>query len=185
MKDHKQLNPLSVLEQVSSNEGGQNPRIWHIVTPSTSENVIKHKKVEDDSKFTVEKPSCTGVSELQELVGSNTSSQYLKSKRVLQQTKQLLFDCVREVVDTHVWKNRRQQHFRELLGPEELEKLLCENISTWSKLSGDDTNRTTQLLHLDSLKEWSDFELQIKEIGMQIGDTILEDITNKIVIDMI
>ncbi|KAA8528441.1 hypothetical protein F0562_035796 [Nyssa sinensis] len=194
MEDHKQLSPLSVDNETEQ----KNPKTKHIVNSSTSNNIIKHKKDGEDSKFTVslykllvpssvEMPSCTGIAELGELAGSNPSSPYLKSKMVLQKTKQLLFDCVREVVDAHVWKNRRQQHFRELLGPEELEKLLCKNISEWSKLSGDEINRLTQLLHLDfvaSLEEWSDFEMQIREIGIKISETILEDISNEIVTDM-
>ncbi|XP_059631168.1 uncharacterized protein LOC132274039 [Cornus florida] len=118
----------------------------------------------------------------------HTSPQYLKSMRVLQQKNQLLFDCVREAVDvTHVWrKRRRRRRLREVLGPEELGKLLSESVVTWSKQS-EETN-TTLLLNFDffdSIEEWSDFEFHIREISMQIVDSILDDIVNEIVTDMI
>ncbi|GFY85968.1 hypothetical protein Acr_04g0007060 [Actinidia rufa] len=96
--------------------------------------------------------------------GSDPSSQYIIDKRDLQQSKQLLFDCVRELVETGGWKKRRRQQLVELPRPEELGKLLCEDIRTWSKLSGNETN-TTQLLNSDlaaSVGEWSDFETQAR-----------------------
>ena len=71
--------------------------------------------------------------------------------------------------------------------PEEHVKLLCEDIRTWSKLSGNETN-TTQLLNSDlaaSFGEQSDFETQTRVISAQIGDAILEDVNREIVVDMI
>jgi hypothetical protein len=76
----------------------------------------------------VEKPSYRGVAELLGV------GKFLKSKRVLQQTKQLLFDCVKEVVESQAKKERGEQNYRKFLGPEELGKLICERIISWGNL---------------------------------------------------
>ncbi|KAL6995312.1 hypothetical protein U1Q18_005450 [Sarracenia purpurea var. burkii] len=109
------------------------------------------------------------------------SSQYLTANRVLQQSKQLLFDWVKELVETRAWKDGTRRQLLEFLGPEELGKLLCEDQRTWSKLSRNKTN-TAEMLH--SVAEWSDFEPEMREIGGEIGDFILEDISQEIVADM-
>lgn len=128
----------------------------------------------------VEKPSYRGVVELQGV------GEFLKSKRVLQQTKQLLFDCVREVVESQAKKERGEQHYRKFLGPEELGKLICERITSWGKQAGDETNTNCllDLDFLDSVEEWCAFEQQKREIEFEIGDAILEEIKNEIVTEL-
>lgn len=102
-------------------------------------------------------------------------------KMALQQTKQLLFDCMREVIDAEGLKDtREQQRFQEFVEPENLGKLLCENIWAWSRQSIEGTN-STQLLNFE---ERSSFEQQKMIIGMEIGEFILEDIINVIVAEM-
>ncbi|KAK9271158.1 hypothetical protein L1049_026747 [Liquidambar formosana] len=165
---------------------------------TSTSNFILHRKVTEDAILSASfwelllqspagTPICIGVAELQELAQPNASSHHLKSKRVLQQTKQLLFDCVREVAETHGGKERKQQQGRPFLEPEELGKLICEEVGAWGKQNGDETN-ITQLLHVDflaSAKEWSEFEPLTKEIAMEIGDAVWEEISNEIVNDMI
>ncbi|XAR61993.1 hypothetical protein NMG60_11016562 [Bertholletia excelsa] len=127
------------------------------------------------TKPSKDRPSCT-----------ESSSQYLEAKRVFSQSKQLLFDCMREMMETHV-RDTKGRQLMQFLGPEELGKLLCEDMRTWSGLSGNETN-TTQLLNSDftaSVREWRDFELQVRKIGSEVGDAILEDISREIVVDMI
>ncbi|KAL7175707.1 hypothetical protein ACSBR2_029321 [Camellia fascicularis] len=63
----------------------------------------------------------------------------------------------------------------------EPKQLLSEStdVRTWSN--------TTQPMNLDftaSVAEWSDFEPRIREIGAEIGDVILNDISKEIVADM-
>lgn len=152
------------------------------------------KKVSEDSlssasprellfHLALEKPiSYTGVAELQGLGEPHPSPQLLKSKRVLQQTNQLLFDCVREVVESHAKKERGKQHYKKFLGPEELGKLISERITSWGIQDGDETNTN---YFLDSVEEWRAFEQQKREIEFDIGDTILEEIKNEIVTEMI
>lgn len=118
---------------------------------------------------------------------TDTPSQYLTGKRVLQQSKQLLFDCVRELVETHRSEGGRGKEFLEILGPAEIWKILGEDIRTWSKLSGNETN-TTQLVHLDfaaSAERWKGFYIEMREMGAVIGDAILEDISEEIAVDII
>lgn len=135
----------------------------------------------------LEKQRCSGVSELMELVKSNPTpqTQLLKSKRMLQQTRQLLFDCVRELVESQARKmgKNKQQYHRQFLGPEELGKLLSEKMKGWSKQAGDETN-ITNLLDLefsDSSQEWSNFEPAKAEIGLELGDKIFQEIIDEIV----
>lgn len=113
-------------------------------------------------------------------------SQYTKVKLALQQTKQLMFDCVKEIVETQRLKNRKQQQFREPMGAEAIGKIMCENISAWSTQSVhvNYSNKLTDTDILDSAEEWNDVE-QVKGIGMEIADYILEDISSDIVMDMI
>lgn len=134
-----------------------------------------------------EEQRCSGVSELMELVRSDQSpqTQLLKSKRMLQQTRQLLFDCMRELVETHARKvGEKQQHnYRQFLGPEELGKLLSKKMKGWSEQAGDATN-ITNLLDLDfsdSIQEWSNFDPAKTEIVSEIGDKILQEIIDEIV----
>lgn len=132
----------------------------------------------------IEKSSCTGLLGLNE---SNSPSHFLKLKRVLQQTKKLLFDCVRDVVETHVRNERGKQQYKEFLGPEKLGMLICERIKSWRKQVGDKKkkNYLLDLDFMDSVEEWSDFEKQKREVEMEIGDAILEEIKNELVTEMI
>ncbi|KAG6705350.1 hypothetical protein I3842_07G174700 [Carya illinoinensis] len=93
---------------------------------------------------------------------------------LLQQTKQLLFDCVREAMETHVRRERGKQHHKELLGPEEL----------GGSSAGDETNTNYFLdLDSDSVDEWRTLEQQKRKIALEIGDAILEEIQTEIVIE--
>lgn len=117
----------------------------------------------------------------------SASLRFLKLKMVLEKTKKLLFDCVREVVETHERNERGQQHYKQFLGPEELGKLICERIKSWGKQAGDKTN-INYFLDLDFMdlgEEWSAFEQQKREIEMEIGEAVLEDIKNELVTEMI
>lgn len=126
---------------------------------------------------------------LEELVWSKPNSKVFKSKMILQQTKQLLFDCVREVLKTNNENgtDRRQQSCREFMGPEFLGKLMSEKLQAWEKQSGDELN-ITRLLDFDfqdSVQEWSDFKQQMRDIAFKIGDAILEDIRDQMVTDLV
>ena len=124
--------------------------------------------------------------ELRELLGPNVS-QILKSKRVLQKKRQLLFDCVREITVTLPRKENGQQSYKQLFGPEELAKIICEKTKEWGKQAGDKTNLTYLLTldYLNSVKEWCDYEQHIKHICVGIADAILESINNEIVSELV
>ncbi|KAM4075280.1 hypothetical protein ACB094_10G157500 [Castanea mollissima] len=189
MVDSQQLSPVSVLE-VPSHEVQKNARIRQ------EENLTAcPKKVLEDSLSSapsrellfhsaIEKSSCTGLQGLNE---SNPPSQFMKLKRVLQQTKKLLFDCVRDAVETHVRNERGQQQYKEFLGPEKLGMLICERIKSWGKQVGDKKkkNYLLDLDFMDSVEIWSDSEKQKREVEMEIGDAILEEIKNELVTEMI
>lgn len=113
-----------------------------------------------------EKTSSIGTAELQELVTSNPASQLLISKRVIHQTKQLLFDCVREVVEAH---SKRGRH----LGSEEA---TVEEANLLNLLNSD---------FLDSVAEWRDLKQQKQLIGTEIGEIVLKEIINEVVTQLI
>lgn len=124
--------------------------------------------------------------ELREILGPNVS-RVLKSKRALHNTKQLLFDCVREITVNFPGKHEEQIGYKQLLEAEELGNLICHRIKEWGQQAGHQTNLTCLLTldHLNSINEWSDLEPLIKDISFQIADAILERISNEIVSEMI
>lgn len=149
------------------------------------------------------------IEEVQDLDGSksnsnssnnNVSSHYSKNKKAVQQTKQLLFDCIREVVELEKQKKKKKellegQQSKGILGSEQLWDLICENLCLWSKESINERN-IIHLLHSElllvssssSAHEWkwsADLEKQSQVIGSQLGDAILEDICNEIILEMI
>ncbi|KAL5844659.1 hypothetical protein ACOSQ4_010617 [Xanthoceras sorbifolium] len=202
IEESKQISPVSVLEGIPSNRGSPIRYSRQDLGTSQEENpskscIILSKKVTEDSILSAslwnlffhsatEKPSSAGAAELQELMQSKPTSEFLKSKRVLQQTKQLLFDCVREVVETHDGE-KKQQNRNENMESELLGKLICDKVKAWRRQSGGRLN-ITKLLDLDyhdSAEEWTNFEPQIKDIAMEIGDAVLEEIRDQIVTDMV
>ncbi|KAJ4966762.1 hypothetical protein NE237_018611 [Protea cynaroides] len=135
---------------------------------------------------------------LKDLLGS----QYVKTKRVLQQTRQLLFDCVREEVEKHRWNGTGtgagrtsgwHGGFDQIIGAEELGKIICDQIRAWGKQSIDVTN-LNQLVEADVSETteedgWRSSFLKPhsirNEIGMGIADAILDEISNELVTDMV
>ncbi|XVF36455.1 hypothetical protein REPUB_Repub19eG0060100 [Reevesia pubescens] len=195
MEDSKQNSPQSVLEEILSTSTSSPLDNTRRVSSARQKSLLPKLITEDSILSTslwnlllkttaAEKSSCAGLTEeLQEPDRSNNSSPFSISKRVLQQTKQLLLDCVRELVDKH----EKEEKGKEFLGSEEIGKLICEKIKGWGiKRCGDESN-LKQLLEIDvmeSTKEWNDFESQKKNIGLVIGNAIAEEITNEVVMDM-
>uniref|UniRef100_A0A6M2EBC1 DUF4378 domain-containing protein n=1 Tax=Populus davidiana TaxID=266767 RepID=A0A6M2EBC1_9ROSI len=231
IEDSRRLSPASVLEGIPSH--GRSPFQNNNTEDSSTaeeENPSKTgvnlpKKLTEDCILSAslrkvlfyspnEKPICAEARERQELVQSYFSPQYLKSKMVLQQTKQLLFDYVKEIVETKGREMKQQCHHKQFLGSEELGSIIGEKTWPWDKQSGNESD-LTKLLNLDALnseqelsyykserrdngldigdtvfdlldseQDWNGFELQ-REIGSEIGDTILEELVNDIVKNMI
>ncbi|KAL5558701.1 hypothetical protein UlMin_034912 [Ulmus minor] len=186
---NKQHNPISVLEQIPSEHAQLNVRTRQEESQTTSCKMMipPHKVTEDSILSTSLRElffNSSGASESMELLRQSPSAQFVKSKRMLQQTRQLLFDCVREIMETHAKKERGHKHTKQLLGTEEIGELLWEKIKAWSKQAGDDTNNIALLLSLDifdSSPEWNDFTPEKREIG----DAIAQDIMNEIVVEAI
>ncbi|KAJ4848785.1 hypothetical protein Tsubulata_025769 [Turnera subulata] len=167
----------------------------YVFTTSKGEKALKNcftlpKEVTEDSILSaslwkilfhsiLEKPICSGVTEMQELV-------HFKSKMVLQKTKQLLFDCVKEIVMTQRRNEVQQQH--EYLGSQDMGKLIGDKINSWVKQSGGESN-LPMLLELDmvvSTPEWTGgYNTHRMDIALEIGDAILEDVKNETVMDVL
>ena len=118
----------------------------------------------------MEKPSGIETAELQELVTSNTTSQLLIFKRVIHQTKQLLFYCVGEVVEAH------SKHGRHI-DSEEARRLIHEKETTGKKAN--------LLISRMVGFEWWDLKPQKQLIGAEIGALVLEEIINEVVTELI
>lgn len=121
-----------------------------------------------------------------ELLGSAFYFQYMKIKRILQRTKQLFFYRAREVVENHGIQSR-SWNFHEYYGPEMLGKIICDKFLSWSKQDGDVAN-VTQMLESefkDFSKQWNHFQPHIKEIAIELGDGIFENIIDDIVTDLL
>ncbi|KAJ6399903.1 hypothetical protein OIU84_015539 [Salix udensis] len=232
IEENRQLSPASVLERIPSH--GNFPIHSNKTEDSSTaeEESATKTRVRLPVKFTEdcilsaslwevlfyppnEKPVCGEATETQEFVQSYFSPQYLKSKMVLQQTKQLLFDYVKEIVETQEREGKLQCHHQQFLGPEELGKVIGEKITSWDKQSGNESNlikslnldlpsseqgwsnykpdrrdkglavEDTVLVLLDSEQDWKEYEPQRRETGSEIGDIILEELVNDIVRNMI
>ncbi|GMI77380.1 hypothetical protein HRI_001407300 [Hibiscus trionum] len=165
-EDSKQHSPQSVLEAKSTSTGSPlgTTTLWSLLHQTTAK----------------EEASCEGLKDLEECNGCPFSV----SKRVLQQTKQLLLDCVRELMDHN--KGHGKEGF---IGSEEIGNVICEKIRGWGKRCGDETN-INEMLELDvmeSKQEWDGFEVESgkRETGILLGNAIVEEITSEVVMDMI
>ncbi|GER30033.1 RNA-binding (RRM/RBD/RNP motifs) family protein [Striga asiatica] len=142
-------------------------------------------RCEDESSASKSKPKRPMYS----VVGPNSYEQYIINKRALHETKRLLIDCLREVIENHrkifekKGRHQNEQQLKRILGTEELWQLVCENVWLWSKNSIHETNTLVLLNYdfLDSEEEWTSlFELQKEEIAMEIGEAILEGIISEL-----
>ncbi|KAK4277385.1 hypothetical protein QN277_015392 [Acacia crassicarpa] len=124
--------------------------------------------------------------DLQEILGTNNVSQVLKSKRTLHKTKQLLFDCAREIAASLPRKEQGRAGCKQLLGAEELGNLICQKTKEWGQQAGDQTNLPYLLTSddLKSINERSDFEPHTKEISFEFADSILDCINYEIVSEL-
>ncbi|KAL7116913.1 hypothetical protein ACP275_03G036200 [Erythranthe tilingii] len=163
---NNKLCPVSILQETK--EGSP----FHDKGESSTTSFSQFK-----SKRTTTQYYYTSVEEeLQELVDVSSSySQFIINKRALQQNKQLLIECVREVIKKYQKKDGK------IFGTDELWKLVCENVWIWSKDSIDE-NSIIHLLRYDlmesSLQEWStaDSDQHKEDLSMLIGDAVLEGI---------
>lgn len=140
----------------------------------------------EDSMSSNSASSCLESRELEELACVHPERiQYSLSRKVLHQTRQLLFDCVRELVETHE-KNGKRRSGSDPTATEELRQLISEKIKGWGKQSGDISN-ITQLLDSDFIHskiEWSDFQSERRDVGVDVADAIMGEIVREIVIDL-
>lgn len=128
--------------------------------------------------------------ELRDILGPN-ASQTVKSKRALHSTKQLLFDCVREIAVSSCPRQDKeayQAHYRQLLASEDLGKFICDRTKQWGQMAAHQTNLTCLLTfdYMNSIQEWCGFNnSHVKDISYEIADAILEHINDEIVSDFI
>ncbi|KAK8580503.1 hypothetical protein V6N13_143584 [Hibiscus sabdariffa] len=187
MEENKQHSPRSVLDEVSTSTSSPPDHSIRV----SSKRLFWHKLIKVDSTMSTwllnllfqtrrMKSSSEGLKQLQVSDWSN-SSRSSKSKRALLQKMQLLSDCcIREMIEIN--HNKRGKGIKG--SAEVIRKVRCENLKGRGKRCGDESN-IKQLLELDilnSTEEWrNDFESQKWDIGIEIGDALLEEITSEVV----
>ncbi|KAL3340326.1 hypothetical protein AABB24_028786 [Solanum stoloniferum] len=165
LEESKQLSPVSVLEETESSDDDDSPHV-------KKQKCVKAKKQEE---FPSQSVSNSGE--------TSPESQYIKNKKAIQESRQLLFDCVKEVVENQKGK---EEEFQRIFGAEQLWELLLQNIWLWSQQSINETNIKQLMISnmLSSFEESSGVE-EKREIGKVVGDLIFVDISNEIVLDML
>ncbi|KAK8683986.1 hypothetical protein V6N13_040024 [Hibiscus sabdariffa] len=119
-----------------------------------------------------EQSSCEGLEDLE--------------ASVWQQTKQLLLDCVRELVVDHKYNSGQGKAKEGFMGSEEIGNAICQQIRGW----GDETS-IQEMLELDVMESkeegWSDFRIGSakREMTLLLGNAIVEEITSEVAMDMI
>ncbi|XP_074279210.1 uncharacterized protein LOC141604664 [Silene latifolia] len=192
-EENKQCSPNSVLDEIDLLQGipvfnvKQNeeelPRTSKINFPkrmsedsilsASSWEMLEQARKENSNKF-----------------GSKSYTKYMNSKKALQQTRQLLFDCVREVVETENNGKKQRSISREngLMGPEEIGKIMCNNLKIWGQFPGKKRSAirlVTRDLLSSGKEEWGRFDEVKRELVKEIGDGIYEEIIDEIVRDMV
>lgn len=129
-----------------------------------------------------EKKSRVSFTQLQGIIATG-SSLFMRNKRLLPQRKQLLFDCVKKALETHGKKGKRHEYTRDVSEPEDMEKIIFEQICSRRKQSGlfDDVNHLMDLDISRTLEDWSDFQQPKRKIGMEIGDAIMDEIVKEMI----
>ncbi|KAJ4824335.1 hypothetical protein Tsubulata_004298 [Turnera subulata] len=189
-EDTEQLSPVSVLDAASSSKKVSHFRPIQLEEEDAStSSAISGGEIPDEEsivsaflwelliKSLIEKQSDVGTMELRETIGP-CFSRCMKSIRVLQQSKQLLFDCINEVIETHARKNKRKKHAQEIMGPQELRKIISNQICSWAKEGIGQQIRfdvSSILEDRDYLQEWE------RNIGEEIGDLIMDEMIQEVI----
>ncbi|GMI91071.1 hypothetical protein HRI_002776400 [Hibiscus trionum] len=182
--------PQSVLEEVSTSTSSP------LDTPKVSrKRIFSPKLIKVDSILSPwllnllqtrpDKSSCVGL-KLHKVLDWCSSSRWSRSKSVSHQRKQLLLDCIRELVENKCDKEQKGKG-KEFKGSAEvIRRVRFENIKEWGKRCGHESNMK-QLLEtdiIDSIQWRNEFESQKWNIGMVVGNAIVEEITSEVVMDI-
>lgn len=197
VEENKQCSPDSVLDEIDLLQGIP---LCNVRQPQEENNSAEsrtgfQKKVTGDAilpgslwellaMFTAEKPKQQGR--------RKPFTEYVNSKKTLQKNRQLLFDCVREAVENgnqlkSCFRNSKERGLK--IGPAEIGKVICKNSKVWGKLSVDEPNVQMiirrDLYEAGTADEWGSFEVWKSDIVAEIGNGIVDEITDEMIRDMI
>ncbi|XP_057533290.1 uncharacterized protein LOC130811127 isoform X2 [Amaranthus tricolor] len=201
VEENKQCSPVSVLEEIDLLQAIPVYNVRQTREEITSQSRIRfQKKVSEDAIL-----SASLWEQLIQLKKEKSKQKqkhrrkpfpdYMNTKRALHQSRQLLFDCVRETIENQK-RNRNNNNDNNkndnskglMMGPEEIGKIICRNLKIWGKLSFDETN-IDQVMRMELLEvcgdEWGCFDICNKEIVREIGNGIVDEIIEEIIIDLI
>ncbi|XP_051139184.1 uncharacterized protein LOC127256983 [Andrographis paniculata] len=181
----KQLSHVYVLDATESGKGSP---LYHeqryIQTTTTMQ--------ENSLKFTPKphhhpKKYYNNIKDLYQEFMMNTdsySSKYLTNMMVLERTKPLMIDCVREIIESHKKQNKGIYNLKKILDTDELWLFVRKNVWEWSQDPVDETNLVCFLRNdlLASTEESRvNYENIKNETSMEIGAVILEGIVDELV----
>ncbi|EEF40314.1 conserved hypothetical protein [Ricinus communis] len=172
-------------EATSSNTGCQDDEEED--DASTSSTALT-KTVEEDSIFSsflwdllvktlLEKQNQPGLMDVQKMTCLDFS-ELLKNKRALQQTKQLLFDCINEAIKIHDTKSRNKKYNREFMGLQEHGNVIYEQICSWANQNSAQKTKFDVSLVVEG---WEEMKRLDRKIGTQIGDAIMDEMTQEVI----
>ncbi|KAF2294327.1 hypothetical protein GH714_009321 [Hevea brasiliensis] len=183
-EDGMKLGPRSLLNEATPSDTGYDHLPNKEESAPTSSTII----AEEDSIFSafltellvkplVEKQNHAGFMELQETIGP-VFSELLKNRTVLQQTKQLIFDFIKEAIENHQRKNGNQKSTQEFMDLEKLGKIIRDKICPW------ENQNAAQHINFDVssiVEEWDDIQQLHRKIGIEIGDAIMDEIIQEVI----
>ncbi|KAL9244124.1 hypothetical protein vseg_017932 [Gypsophila vaccaria] len=192
-EENKQFSPDSVLDEIDLLQAIP---VYNVrrkqYEPPTAPRIRPPKKVSEDSilSATLWEMLEQTKNETANKFGSKSFPKYMNSMKAMLQSRQLLFDCVRDAVETKNSSKNRRVISREkgLMGSEEIGKIMSNNLKTWGKFPTIE-RRTKRLMKTDLLSsdesEWREFRELKREIAMEIGNGLFDDITDEIIRDMV
>ncbi|KAL5790364.1 hypothetical protein ACOSQ2_005252 [Xanthoceras sorbifolium] len=164
MEDKKQPSPMIVSEDVTPCIGLNSTLSKPILSGFLWKSLIKTEK-----QLEINFP------EAKEINGHYSPSQ--RNKRVLKQSRQLLFNHILKAVGNNVTGKERRMHFREVLGIEELGRIISEQLYSLGKQPGN-VKIPTHLTNSEfssTPEEWNYVKQPNQEICIEIGDYIMDE----------
>lgn len=141
----------------------------------TGDSIVSASLWESLINSSIVKKSHVGFAKLKGITWT-ASPQYLRCKRLLQQRNQLLFDSVKEALETHGRKGERDKYAQDIAHPEDMKKIIYKQTGDFANIA-----HKMNFDFSSTLEDWSDFQQLERKIGMKIGDAIMDEILKETV----
>ncbi|KAH9297547.1 hypothetical protein KI387_029229 [Taxus chinensis] len=120
--------------------------------------------------------------------GDPLSSQYLNRKEMPMQTSKLLFDCVKEILESPRKEfysgDLEQSLLKECPVPEQLAKEICDQIYSWTETDANAEETMVELTWKKEAEDWTMFREEAEDIGIEIEVDIFGLLMEELVADL-